>query len=346
MSTLDIFSISEHRLQHIVRLLFSNSEYIWHTVTGKPLQVISPGEWNSSAGPDFRNMALLVGGRVVVGHGEFHKRSSEWKAHGHHADANYGNVLLHVVLQDDSAQVFAEHTVQLPIDMVLALLRAVPEVSPTESSCSMNGEELQEYAYRRLLRKTAQALELCRTLSPEHAFAELARQFLDKRLQKKTRPQGARVARELAASPLERSVPAQLAGCIATGQCNAVFEQLSTLVRTAWSNAGKATQMEIVVNALLPVALAVAPASLRIDILAWFWSQRSTSRYSVLRKKFPDVAQEYVWQQQGMLEYIATQTFGPDRVAEPQHDANEMEARRRLSSGITIRLSFSVLATQ
>lgn len=346
MNTFDIFSIPEHRLQHIVRLLFSNSEHIWHTVEGKPLQVISPGEWNDHAGPDFRNMALLVDGRVVVGNGEFHKRSSEWKAHGHHLDANYGNVLLHIVLHDDASQAFAEHTVQLPVDMLLALLHAVPEVERSTESSTIHGEELQEYAYRRLLRKTARALELCRALPPEQAFAELARQFLEKRLQKKTRPQGARVARELIAAPLERSAPAQLLAGMAVEQCGDVYAQLSALAHAAWSNAGKATQMELVVNALLPVALSVATAGIRTDVLAWFWSQKSTSRYSVLRKKFPDVAQEYVWQQQGMLEYIATQKFGPDRVAEAQHDHAMAEARQRLLPTVVIRLSFSVLAVQ
>lgn len=344
MSTFDIFSLPEHRLQHIVRLLFSNSEHIWYTVEGKPLQVISPGEWNAHAGPDFRNMAVLIGGRVVVGDGEFHKRSTEWKQHGHHIDPNYGNVLLHIVLQDDASQAFAEHTVQLPVTTLLALLQAVPETGPRTASSAIHGEELQEYAYRRLLRKTAQALELCRALPSEKVFAELARQFLDKRLQNKARPQGARVVRELAAMPLEHSVPALLARDIASGQCGDAYEQLSTVARTMWSKAGKSTQMELLVNALLPTALSVASTALRTDILAWFWSQKSTSRYSVLQKKFPDVGQEYVWQQQGLLEYIATQKFGPDRVAEIREEHHVIEAQRRLASGIVIRLSFSRVA--
>lgn len=345
MSTFDIFSLSEHRLQHIVRLLFSDSEHIWYTVEGKPLQVVSPGEWNVHAGPDFRNMAVLVGGRVVVGNGEFHKRSTEWRQHGHHLDPNYGDVLLHIVLQDDANQAFAEHTIQLPVDMLLALLHAVPNAERDTAHSTMHGEELQEYAYRRLLRKTAQALELCRSLPSDQVFAELARQFLEKRLQQKTRPQGARVARELAATPLEHSAPALLVSKIAAGQCSDAYVQLGTLARTAWSKAGKATQMELLVNAMLPTALSVASTTTRTDILAWFWSQKSAGRYSALQKRFPDVGQEYVWQQQGILEYIATQKFGPDRVAESQHGHHITEAQRCLASGFVIRLSFSRIAS-
>lgn len=342
MNITDLFTLPEHRLQHIVRLLFSDSEHIWQTVANRPLQVVSPGEWNTSdAGPDFRNMALLVDGRVLIGDGEFHRRSAEWQAHGHHLDPGYSNVVLHIVLEDDAGEPFAEHTLVLEPAVVLALLRAVPEPD-AQTGGAADAEELQEYAYRRLLRKTAQALDLCRTMAPAQAFAELARLFLEQRAQKKSRPRGVRTLYNAAATTLEQTAPALLAGEVAAGQTEELYGRLGTLVRTAWIEAGKATRTELLVNALLPVLLAVAADADRTDILAWFWSQRSVHQYGALRKKFPGVGQEFVWKQQGLLEYAAMQKFGPDRVAESDlhGERRTVEARRRLAlPGVTIRIS-------
>lgn len=342
MNITDLFTLPEHRLQHIVRLLFADSEYIWQTIANKPLQVISPGEWNTGAGPDFRNMAVIVDGRVLVGNGEFHRRSAEWRAHGHDFDPKYADVLLHIVLEDDAGETFAEHTLALDPGVVLALLRVVPEPGSQVDNTGIDGEELQEYAYRRLLRKTAQALDLCRTLSPVQAFAELVRLFLEHRAQKKSRPQGVKNLYNTDATRLEQTEPALLVHDLASGHIGDLYARLSALVHRTWIDAGKATRTELLINALLPVALAVAEERNRTDLLAWFWSQRAAHQYSSLRKKFPGIGQEYIWKQQGLLEYAATQKFGPDRVAESDdhRERHYTEAvRKLLMPGLSIRIS-------
>ena len=68
------------------------------TRRGSEVTVISPGEWNLGAGPDFRNAVLEVGKerRRVVGDVEVHLCPSDWDFHRHGVDPNYRNVVAHV----------------------------------------------------------------------------------------------------------------------------------------------------------------------------------------------------------------------------------------------------------
>lgn len=71
------------------------------TTSGETLQVINPGRWNSDSGPDFFNASVKINGTTWVGNIEIHKKSSDWKKHGHNCDNAYNNVVLHVVVDDD-----------------------------------------------------------------------------------------------------------------------------------------------------------------------------------------------------------------------------------------------------
>lgn len=68
------------------------------TNRGSAITVISPGEWNLGAGPDFKNAVLEVGAahRRVEGDVELHLCPADWDFHGHGADPNYRNVVAHV----------------------------------------------------------------------------------------------------------------------------------------------------------------------------------------------------------------------------------------------------------
>lgn len=65
---------------------------------GSEVVVLSPGEWNLEAGPDFRNAVLEIGPERcrVVGDVEVHLCPSDWDFHAHGADPNYRNVIAHV----------------------------------------------------------------------------------------------------------------------------------------------------------------------------------------------------------------------------------------------------------
>ncbi|MBQ0031758.1 MAG: DUF2851 family protein [bacterium] len=68
------------------------------TRRGSEVRVVSPGEWNLEAGPDFRNAVLEVGKerRRIVGDVEVHLCPSDWDFHRHGVDPNYRNVVAHV----------------------------------------------------------------------------------------------------------------------------------------------------------------------------------------------------------------------------------------------------------
>lgn len=71
------------------------------TTEGEPLEILSPGTHNTHAGPDFLDARLRIGSTTWAGNVEMHLTASEWLRHGHHSDAAYGNVILHVVLDED-----------------------------------------------------------------------------------------------------------------------------------------------------------------------------------------------------------------------------------------------------
>ncbi|MEX0323916.1 MAG: DUF2851 family protein [Puniceicoccaceae bacterium] len=70
----------------------------WTTDSGSILQIRSPGRWNRGAGPDFREAVIEIDGEIRVGDIEIHVYREDWWRHGHHMDANYDRVILHVVL--------------------------------------------------------------------------------------------------------------------------------------------------------------------------------------------------------------------------------------------------------
>jgi len=97
--------------------------YIWkykkypvasiRTTKGHVLSVQSSGTHNQLSGPDFFNAKLVIDEQLWAGNVEIHIKSSDWYAHNHETDANYDNVILHVVWEDDVA-VFRSDASEIP----------------------------------------------------------------------------------------------------------------------------------------------------------------------------------------------------------------------------------------
>jgi hypothetical protein len=93
------------------RIKFSEKQtaLIWQQVVGKELtspecglvSVIYPGRANADNGPDFRDAVIANKSHLTKGDVEVHVKSSDWYSHKHHADAEYNNVILHVVMWHD-----------------------------------------------------------------------------------------------------------------------------------------------------------------------------------------------------------------------------------------------------
>ena len=85
--------------------------YIWEhclwagmaqqTTDGRTVEILSVGEHNRDAGPDYSHARVRVDGKEWVGNIEIHVCSSDWVKHRHHLDKAYDNVILHVVRTAD-----------------------------------------------------------------------------------------------------------------------------------------------------------------------------------------------------------------------------------------------------
>lgn len=85
--------------------------YIWehclwagfeqHTTDGKSVEILSVGEHNHDAGPDYSHARVRIDGREWVGNIEIHVCASDWAKHHHHLDSAYDNVILHIVRTAD-----------------------------------------------------------------------------------------------------------------------------------------------------------------------------------------------------------------------------------------------------
>ncbi len=93
--------MTERLLQFIWQFQYFNRASL-QTQSGEALQVIHPGRLNIHQGPDFSEARIRIDDTLLVGNVELHVQSSAWHRHGHGQDANYSNIILHVVWEDDA----------------------------------------------------------------------------------------------------------------------------------------------------------------------------------------------------------------------------------------------------
>ena len=75
--------------------------YAQQTTDGRKVEILSVGEHNRDAGPDYSHARIRIGGREWVGNIEIHVSSGDWVKHHHQLDKAYDNVILHVVRTAD-----------------------------------------------------------------------------------------------------------------------------------------------------------------------------------------------------------------------------------------------------
>ena len=85
--------------------------YIWEhclwagfeqrTTDGRSVEILSVGEHNRDAGPDYSHARVRIDGKEWVGNIELHVCATDWVKHRHHLDKAYDSVILHVVRTAD-----------------------------------------------------------------------------------------------------------------------------------------------------------------------------------------------------------------------------------------------------
>lgn len=84
------------------------------TTQGDEIQVVKPGSYLKSSGPDFFNAQVIIANQKWAGNIEIHQKSSDWYLHNHQEDSNYDNVILHVVWEND-VDVFRKDNSVIPV---------------------------------------------------------------------------------------------------------------------------------------------------------------------------------------------------------------------------------------
>ena len=92
--------MTERLLQFIWQFQYFNKSELTSS-SGENIGIIFPGQHNTNQGPDFSDAKIKIGNATWAGNVELHFKTSDWHKHDHDKDANYKNVILHVVWEND-----------------------------------------------------------------------------------------------------------------------------------------------------------------------------------------------------------------------------------------------------
>ena len=163
------------------------------TTTGQQVEVIDTGLANTDAGPDFFNAKLKLDGVLWIGNIEIHERSSDWFKHGHHADAGYNSVILHIASEIDmeisrsngeripQIQLICPEAVRTNYKELLETAsyppcyRIIPSLSPFTAHSWMTALQMERFEQKATLLN--ERLKRCQGNWEDAFFITLARNF-------------------------------------------------------------------------------------------------------------------------------------------------------------------------
>ena len=163
------------------------------TTTGQQVEVIDTGLANTDAGPDFFNAKLNLDGVLWIGNIEIHERSSDWFKHGHHADAGYNSVILHIASEIDTEisrsngeripqiQLICPEAVRtnykelLETDSYPPCYRIIPSLPPFTAHSWMTALQMERFEQKATLLN--ERLKRCQGNWEDAFFITLARNF-------------------------------------------------------------------------------------------------------------------------------------------------------------------------
>ena len=163
------------------------------TTTGQQVEVIDTGLANTDAGPDFFNAKLKLDGVLWIGNIEIHERSSDWFKHGHHTDAGYNSVILHIASEIDTEisrsngeripqiQLICPEAVRtnykelLETDSYPPCYRIIPSLPPFTAHSWMTALQMERFEQKATLLN--ERLKRCQGNWEDAFFITLARNF-------------------------------------------------------------------------------------------------------------------------------------------------------------------------
>jgi hypothetical protein len=295
--------ISEKELQKAVQFYLSDPSKIIELDDGIKIQVLSPGRINLNEGPDFLEIALLVNSKIIIGDAEFHFASSNWVEHSHNDDERYNSVILHIVFKNDVKLDRKFFTLVLKEEKIIDIYKE-KFVNPKKNVDIFSLEELQNYSLVRLLRHTTEAQKVINEKGLEQAIIDLTQDFLNRYYAKKRRPFYNKEQSEAIMRNISGSLMSHYLKLLSLNEIESIADNLVQLLKTKIAQEGLALRREIILNVFLPLALTQTNEETRVQLFIWYWSTPSLNKYGVLSREFPNLPQNFLWQQQGMLEYI------------------------------------------
>lgn len=289
-----IQDLPELEIQRKLFSFFNDPSKKFKTTSGIDLQILSLGSLNRESGPDFLNAAILTNNKIVIGDIEFDKKSSNWFHHQHHFNPEFANVLLQIVFQNDK-NLHIPQLIIKPEDLTLT--------NKKPSYDADNIEDLQSFALKRLLRKSSDAKILIQRNGIQKGFYLLCKEFLKRLSDKVKRPFKKNIFKAILESINDSELLIFLRK-IDEGLCFDLGYKIHLLSEIKIGKEGKGLRREILLNCLIPAALSIANEFQRAELLRWYWSEPASHSYALIRKRFPDISQNYLWQQQGVLEYL------------------------------------------
>jgi len=288
--------MNELELQPKLHYYLSDPSKVWKTANGKRLQVLSPGNISNSGGADFINIAILLDGLIYIGDAEFDLDAKNWYLHGHNDNPEFNKVILHIICGGEP--ITNLNTLQIDLNELKDF--ELPEIENKISDY----EELQHFALIRLIRKSAESQKAINELGIEKGFAKVVTDFIERYNGRKRRPIYSALQLSELAGKVSRSDSYKFLVKVMNHLDFPMHDDLFELLKMQIMNEGIALRREIILNCTLPTAICLANDRNRIALFMWYWGTPALSKYGILEKRFPEQKQNYLWQQQGMLEYI------------------------------------------
>jgi len=267
----------------------------------KLVNILSLGKHNCFEGPDFLNACLTVDGKLTIGDIEFHKKSSSWIYHKHSSNKNYSKVILHLVFDNDK-KLFNENFETVLITR--SLLKDFIETKELQQKFDYTSyEDFQKYAIFRLQRRSEDIANYLQNYSFSKTFTIFATIFLEKYVSFRKRPSKNNIdIFQIIDCFLKTSILQKISSINSFDFDFSDF--LNSFFTSKSFEINKHLKQEIITNVLLPIMFCVANSAKKSELLLWYWSAKTKTKYGILEREFPLIKQEYIWLQQGMLEFL------------------------------------------
>lgn len=224
----------------------------FETQEGLKIHIANFGEWNREAGPDFVNATIRAGDRVLHGAIELDLTASGWEQHGHAANPDYENVVLHIVAHSAAKKHFPRTNSNREVAQIFlgnrefSSLGQTPPLPARPGRCSAPlrtlspaalDELVSEAASRRLARKASLLHTMADARNADNALYEslaVALGYKNNKLPFQVLAQ--RVSRKTAATPRGEALLFGIAGFLEQPEppSTAARREMSALWQNWW----------------------------------------------------------------------------------------------------------------